>query len=236
MNLLHWSCALAVLLLSVSAHAAALHTAPDASLDAEITHTRHLVTRSGVVRDESWQQRLIRRPGHIWLERILPAQVYAGHELESTAEHEAHEHFDFTAAALHLMQAADGTLHAEYVDRNSRQVVFVPATEYAAVGFDGSWERAGDLLSAAELQRLKPSQQTPQQAGATTYENQRGDWFTRVLWNPVLRIALLIETGTRNGTVLHRTQVKPLPSTPAAELPWLGLETYTHREYDDFLD
>ncbi|MDN5874259.1 MAG: hypothetical protein L0H29_07765 [Sinobacteraceae bacterium] len=240
--LLQRSAAIAGLLLSFSAFAANPHAASATvptdvpPVDAHITYTRHLVSHAGVVREQSFKDHLIRRPGHIWIKRILPPRVYAGHELESAAEHQAHEHFDFATAALHLSHSSDGTLRVEYIDSHNKQVVFVPASEYAVVGFDGSWQRAGQLLTADARQRMQPSSRKSDKPDAVWLEGHRDAWFVRALWNADKHIALVIESGNEDGTVLRRSNVELLPQTPEAELPWKHLDGYEHLEYDDFLD
>jgi hypothetical protein len=76
----------------------------------------------------------------------------------------------------------------------------------------------------------------PAMPGAVWHEEVRGAWFNRVLWSESRQIALEIESGTRDGSVLRRTRVSLLPSTPAVKLPWRDLKTLAQREYDDFMD
>ena len=113
--------------------------APD--LDAIVTHESTVVTHTGVTRTERFSERIIRRAGHVWTERVVPAFASrSGHAAGKDAEKVDHRHFDFEAAARHLTREADGKTRLEYVDRDKKWAVFVPASEYGPVGFSGNWE------------------------------------------------------------------------------------------------
>ncbi len=205
-------------------------------IDVLLSYQSHAVSRNGITKESRFQERLIRREGHIWTERVLPQSIYKKHDLETAAEHAAHEHFDFESAARLLTRDANGKMQLDYVDTARTTVVRVPPTEYGATGFGSSWTSAASLVEPAAIAAMKKLPKASPVAGASWYEESKGRHYNRVLWSDKLQIALEIESGTRDGAVLRRTTVKLQPPTPAARLPWLGLAKLQQKEYDDFMD
>ena len=225
--------ALAAALVCSNAFAAA---APD--LDALVTHESTVVTHTGVMRTERFSERIIRRAGHVWTERVVPAfALRAGQAAEKEAEKADHRHFDFEAAARHLTREADGKTRLEYVDREKKWAVFVPASEYGPVGFSGNWDAEFHLAPPTLVERMPVrASRTLETGGAVWHEERRNGWTNRVLWSPALQYPLAIEALRDDGTIVRKTVVKMLPATPAVELPWLVLGQYRQRAYDDFMD
>lgn len=209
-------------------------------LDALVTYESRSITHAGVTETRGFSNRLIRRPGHVWLERALPGAPGAGlaqvgHDGKAEAVG-GHRHFDFELASQHLTRSADGVLRADYVDRIGRQIVFVPPTEYSVPGFDGSWENAAALVSeksVAAMPRLDRPSAVPD---AVWHAEARNGWFNRVLWSTRNRIALVVESGRTDGSMFRRTAVVLQPLTPEAALPWKRLAGYAQKDYDDFMD
>lgn len=207
-------------------------------LDALVTHESTVVTHTGVTRTERFSERIIRRAGHVWTERVVPAfALRAGHAAEKEAGNADHRHFDFEAAARHLTSQADGKTRLEYVDRDKKWTVFVPASEYGSVGFSGNWDTEFHLAPPALVERMPVrASRVAQTGGAVWHEERRNGWTNRVLWSPALQYPLAIEALRDDGTIVRKTVVKMLPATPVTELPWLGLAQYRQRTYDDFTD
>ncbi|WP_156924454.1 hypothetical protein [Derxia gummosa] len=202
-------------------------------LDAVISYESRIVNHAGVTEVRSFRNLLVRRPGHVWMQRLLP-EVRAGHETEGEA-HGGHKHFDFEAATQHLTRNADGSIRADYVDAETRQIVFVPPAEYSVSGFDGSWEGAAALVPEKVVLAM-PRSNRPAPAGAEWREERRDGWTNRVLWSTAQHIALEIESGRDDGSLRRVTRVTPQPAMPDARLPWLALKGYQQKEYQDFLD
>lgn len=204
-------------------------SAAAADLDLRVHYETERTDAAAVHRRERWQDRVIVRDGHVWTQRIVDARLPAPEAAE------AHAHFDFTLAAQHLRRGAQGERIAEYVDARSRTVVFVPAAEYAAVGFDGSWEAAAALLPPALVQRM-PVLVRSAPAGCSWREEHRNGRYTRVLWDARGGYARRIETGREDGVERQWIVAEVLPRTPDAALPWRQLADYQRKEYDDFMD
>ncbi|SEQ00600.1 hypothetical protein SAMN04488038_10355 [Solimonas aquatica] len=213
----------ALLLAAVCAAAAA------ADLDLRVRYESEAVDAAAVHKREQWQDRLIVREGHVWTQRIIDAR------LPAHGGQEQHAHFDFALAAQHLRRGEKGELIAEYVDTRSRTVVFVPAAEYAAVGFDGSWEAAAALLPPAVVKRMPVLVRTAP-AGCSWREERRQGRYTRVLWDERGGYARRIETGREDGVERQLIVAEPMPAVADAALPWRELAGYQHKEYDDFMD
>ena len=216
------------------------------ALDAAVVYESRTVTHAGVTETRTFRNRLIRRPGHVWMERVLPGSgatngtnathvVQAGH-VAAVAETGGHRHVDFDTAIQHLSRSADGAVRADYVDRAERQVVFVPPTEYSVSGFDGSWDNAASMVAEKTVMAMPLVVRSGTPADAEWHAEQRRGWYNRVLWSKRLHIALLVESGKVDGSVSRRTTVALLPATAEAALPWKHLDQYTRKEFDDFMD
>lgn len=216
--------------LSLASHAAELPP-----LDATVSYESRIVTHAGVTETRQFRSLLIRRPGHVWVERVLPEHMAETPEAAHGAA-VSHKHFDFDTASQHLQRDAKGELRAEYIDRVERQVVFVPRTEYSVPGFDGSWDNAASLVAEKTVLAMPLSYRKPPVADAEWREESRNGWFNRVLWSRSSKVALIIESGRNDGTVWRKTVVEPRPLTPDGVLPWKRLSGYAQKEYDDFMD
>lgn len=205
-------------------------------IDAVLSYQSHAVSRNGITKESRFQERLIRREGYIWTERVLPQSVYKEHDLETPTEHAAHEHFDFDSAARLLTRDSNGKLQLDYVDVARTTVVRVPPGEYEATGFGSTWASAASLVEPRAIASMKKLDKASPVAGASWHEESKGQHYNRVLWSDKLQIALQIESGTRDGAVLRRTTIKLLPLTANARLPWLGMSKLQQKEYDDFMD
>lgn len=217
-----WIACTALLVAAVAAKAA---PAPD--VDALITYETRQVTAAGVTRTERWQERLVRRGDTVWTERVLPAGVTALHANEPSAEHAGHKHFDFDSAARLVQREANGQLRLRFVDSEHRVVVSVPAAEFGAVGFDGSWEAAAFVVPPAVIARMGAARDG-------WLREQAHGWSHRVRWSEAQQLPVQMESQRDDGSI--RRVVSIAPSAPARSLPWAGLADYTQKEYDDFMD
>jgi hypothetical protein len=219
-------------------------------LDLEIVYYSKVITPEGVTRESRYGETMLRRPGHVWVSRVLPATLptTAGDAHDDDAhgtkpvsirqnaasQEQSHKHFNPGVLPRHVMQAKEG-LRVEYIDAHSREVIAVPATEYDNVGFDGSWANSVYLLDPALVAAMPLAKRASAIAGAQWHERTSGSNYQRVLWDTKRQIPLQIESGDKAGTFYRRVDI-----TPAARLrstlPWHDQGDYARREYADFLD
>ena len=225
--------------LSLSSLAGIALAASEPDLDAIVTHQSTVVSRNGVTRTERFEERVIRRLGHVWTERVIPASVArTNRDHDAKAEGAEHRHFDFEGAARHVTREADGKTHLEYIDHERKWTVFVPAPEYGPVGFLGNWEAEFYLTPPALIARMPvlATRKAGTPDGAIWHEERRDGWTHRVLWSSTHRYPLAIEAVRDDGLLTRRTAVKLVAATPAGQLPWRRISTYRQRFYDDFMD
>lgn len=221
--------------------------APD--LDLDISYYNKVMTAEGVLRESRYQEKMLRRAGHIWVERVLPANsgiAQVEHSavhgqikkvaLEKPKAHIGHEHAEFNPVLLarHVL-LEQGKLRLEMIDMHEQQIVAIPASEYENVSFDGSWENAFFLLKPNQLEKLPISKRPSPVASASWRERENKDGFLRILWDQQRQIPLLIESGDKAGRVLNRMEISPLASL-RRDLPWQKLKGFGQKEYADFLD
>jgi hypothetical protein len=211
-------------LLALAACCCGAQAAP--SLDLKLAYYSRVQTPEGVTREARYEERMLRRPGHVWVTRALPAAA-------SVADG-GHGHFNPVLLARHVVNQ-DGKLRLEYVDRQAKALVAIPPSEYGNVSFDGSWANAWFVLDPKRVRTLPASARPSGVPGAVWRERDRAGNFERVLWDPQREVPLVIESGDRAGTVLHRIEVSVLPRLEQ-RLPWLALQGYAQKEYADFLD
>lgn len=204
--------------------------APD--LDLSVRYYSKVVTPEGVTRESRYEEKMMRRPGHVWSARLIPGQV-AAHD-ESGHQAEQHKHFNHVVMPRHVM-LEDNKVRLEYVDAHERQVIAIPPSEYENVNFDGSWKSSFYLLDPALVQAMPLSKQVSAVAGARWRQAEKNGIFQRVLWDEQKQIPLVIESGDKAGTFYRRVDVKPA-AQPDSALPWSKLKAYAQKEYSDFLD
>lgn len=203
-------------------------------LDARLHYEGVEITGAGLTKRVSYDERLVRREGHVWSERILPPELAGAPS--SKVSSEIHAEFDIEGASRHVSRDAQGRLKVEFVPRDRDLVVTVSPAEYEAVAFVSSYEAAGALIDPAAVAKLPRLDRRSPVAGAEWRGEQRGDRYLRVLWSPSRQIALALETGNRQGTSRARTTVTLQPATPDARLPWVGLDRLPQKDYADFSD
>lgn len=204
-------------------------------LAAILTHESHVVTAEGVSKDLRYQERFIRNNGHVWAERIVPKIVLADAEKHGAKGGHKHD-FNFNLAAKHIVKDANGIPAISFVNQHDKLIVAVGKEEYQAIGFDGSWESAYYLVSPALVRKLALSKTPSPVANARWYEKNDKDDFFRVLWAEDLELPLVIESGTRNGVRHSKISAKIVPLPQDAVLPWVNLQNFDHKDYNDLLD
>ena len=192
------------------------------------------MTAEGVLRESHFEEIMMRRPGHVWVMRVLPKNTKA--EQGAHAHDDEHEHKHFNPVLLPRHVALEGSnLKIEYIDRDKKELVNIVATEYENVNFDGSWVNAYFLVDPQLVAAMPLSGKQSTIAGARWHEQEMHGVFQRVLWDENNMIPLEVETGKRDGTLLRRVSVKIEPNHESVS-PWKSLQGYTQKEYSDFLD
>ena len=227
---------------AASAQAAPATASAPADLDLGITYYSRVLTPEGVTRESRYEEKMLRRPGHVWVERVLaPAtDAHAGHKhgentkvaLKAT-QHE-HKHFNPVLIPRHVMLEKN-TVRVEYIDAHDKIVVSIPKAEYENVNFDGSWENSFYLLDPKLVTAMPLSKQPSNVTGARWREVEKNGVFQRILWDEQKQIPLVIESGDRANTFYRRVDVKLQPTVSKAQ-PWANLQNYAQREYSDYLD
>ncbi|AJX33754.1 hypothetical protein [Burkholderia oklahomensis] len=253
--------AIGAAVMSAAAPAVAASAAPD--LDAVLLHESTSVSADGVTRTVVYRERMVRRDGHVWIERVLPAgaklaeandaHAHGDHAHDdaraqaprggvrpaaaTTGAHAGHKHFNFDAAARHVTNDG-GKVRIEYVDAAQRAVVAVPPAEYETTGFDGSWDNAYYITPPSQLKRLAAKSKPGPTPGTRWYEQAvgapRAQGVNRILWSDTLQAPLAVEYRSADGHAARKLTLTPAPSAKA--LPWQQLQSYARKEYADYLD
>ncbi len=222
---------------SISAHAASISPAPD--LDLTIRYYSKVMTPEGVTREARYEEKMLRRPGHVWVARVLPKTASDQHEVTKknvalTIKEPEQAHFNHVVLPRHVM-LENNKLRVEYVDAHARNIVAIPAAEYDNVNFDGSWENSFYLLDPKLVKAMPLSSKTSAVPGAEWHEREKNGVFQRVLWDAQKQIPLTIESGDKAATFYQRVDVT-LQANVSQTLPWKNLPGYAQKEYADFLD
>lgn len=221
--------ALFIAVAAMLSNAQAAATAPD--LDLRIRYYSKVLTPEGVMREARYEENMLRRPGHVWVTRVLPKNAIA----QQTDSHAAeHKHFNHVLLPRHVL-LENKKLRVEYVDVRDQEIVAIPASEYDNINFDGSWENAYYLLDPKLVQTMPLSARASSVAGARWRERVGNGVFQRVLWDEKKQLALVIENGDQAATFYRRVEVEPQAGL-TRKLPWQKLQAYAHKEYADFLD
>lgn len=200
-------------------------------------HDSTVVGTDGVTRIVRFDERLVRKDGDVWLERIVPDDGAPAGASDAQAGQGApaagHPHRDTASAVRWVRRDAHGALQVRLVDRHDRLLIDVPRSEYANIGFDGNWVRASQLLDPAVVATMAPMARASQ-PGTRWRESRHPGGFVRVLWDEGRAVPLKIESqhdgGRRRSTM--DALVEPLP----AVLPWARLDGYADKDYSDLLD
>ena len=221
-----WLCILPATTFAQNVNKAA---APD--LDLAIKYFNRELSPEGVLRESSYQEKMLRRNGHVWSYRVLPGKMAA----KDTA-HSNHEHKEFNYIVLPRHVRFDGSkISVEFINDHDRQVINIVPTEYENVNFDGSWPNTYYLINPKIVAAMPVSQRPSSVGNARWHEVVKNGLFQRVLWDEKLSIPLVIETGNQKNTFFQRITVSA-DAKLEKDLPWNHLQGYAQKEYSDFLD
>lgn len=207
------------------------------ALDLSIVYYDRAITSDGVLRESRYEETMLRRPGNVWVARVLPKWVekaLVAHEYKEHEDEHDHKHFNPVSLPRHLSQ--DGAqLKLEYVDHSNKQVINIVATEFENVDFDGSWTNAYYLVDPLLVLAMPLSKKRVSEGQFSWHELDRNGIFQRVLWDAKNLIPREIETGKNDGSIFHKVSIK-VNATVSEKLPWLDTKGYAQKEYSDFLD
>lgn len=235
---------------TMSRHTAAsiLAVSPAPELDLSIRHYSRLSTPGGLVRENRYEEIMLRRNNHVWLARVLPeslasgpAQQHARQPRRTVALHGAPSLIgqglppqisDPGLMPRHIT-LEQGKLKLELIDTQNREILAVTPADYGAINFDGSWSNTYYLLDPAMVTTLFLADQPV--PGTRWRTREKNGYFQRVLWDEQNMIPLAIETGNSDGSFFRRTEVR-IRKNVTSELPWKNLETYTRKDYPHAFD
>jgi len=160
--------------------------APD--LDVTIQYFNRELTPDGVLRESSYSEKMLRRRGHVWSYRVLPAIASA-----KDTTHPNHEHKDFNHIVLPRHVTFDGKkISVDFINAHNRQVIAIAPTEYENVNFDGSWPNTFYLIDPQFVAAMPVSQRVSSVANARWHEVVKNGLYQRVLWDDKLMIPHII--------------------------------------------
>lgn len=195
--------------------------------DLVVRHVAVSTGADGVKRTAEFTERMVRRPGQVWIERVVPAEWHTADEHGKSDP--SHKHLDTAAAARWVTRGVDGSVSVRLASRHDKVLVDVTRTDFENIGFDGSWTAAYYLIDPAALTRMK---RVSTDGDLQTYTNIEVGRQLKVIWNDRLKLPLLVES--RSGGSSKRTSVEVAPQ--ARTLPWEGVKNYARKDYSDYLD
>lgn len=207
------------------------------ALELTVKYYDRSLTAEGVLREIHFEEEMLRRPGHIWVARVLPKTASDGSASHGQHTHDAgheHKHFNSVMLPRHISLENDN-IKLEFIDHNEKEIVNIVATEYENVNFDGSWINAYFLVDPQQVAAMPLSKKSSAIAGARWHEQEQRGVFQRVLWDDINKIPLEVETGKSDGTLFRKVSVR-INSKGSEKTPWMSTQSYVHKEYSDFLD
>lgn len=215
------------------AWACAVQAAPDVSL--EVTHHSMSVGADGVRRSSDFSERVVRWGDTVWVERVLPPGAHQDldHAKSKVGAAKDHKHADLSAATRWIQRGPDNKVRLRLVSVHDQVVVDVATTEFATVGFDGSWTSAYHLMDPEALKKFKPLEKT---AAGQWFESpvKPGGNVVRILWDAQRELPVKVSTRNAQGNIERSTVVKVLPMV--RQKPWDAVAKFTTKDYSDFLD
>jgi len=220
--------AAALSLLSILPAALAANTAGAPDQNLQIQHYSMTLGRDGVKRETTFTERVYRRNGEVWTERLIPAEASA----EVDHDHAGHNHPDAGSSPMWVRRQADGSLDARLVERHQRRTVKVDPQYYGNIGFNGNW---GSIFYLSDPQSLKKMRAVGAVSnGVQNYESKRGDVTVRVSWDVKGQYPRRVESSDAHGHVRRETRVTLIEAPNP--LPWKTLAGYADVDYSDLLD
>lgn len=203
---------------------------PGPGMDLSIKYLNREITADGVLHESSYEEKMIRRKGHVWTYRVLPS----GTKIQTMRPNHEHKDFNYVILPRHVKYDGSKTT-VEYIDTHERQVVYIAPAEYENVNFDGSWTNTYYLINPQRIALMPISSRPSVATHAQWHELNKNGMFQRVLWDKKMNIPLVIETGDKAGNYLQRVEIRRSEKL-TKNLPWNSLQGYTQKEYSDFLD
>ena len=219
--------------------------APAADLDLNIQYYSRVLTPEGVTREIRYEEKMLRRPGHVWVTRVLQKNLHDRHKYEIGDQNDKQDvalktkghvqkNFNYVVLARHVI-LENNKLRVEFINAHDKESVAIPVSEYDNVNFDGSWENAFYLLDPRVVNAMPLSARSSSVPGTRWREREEKGLFQRVLWNDQKQIPHIIESGDKASTFYRRVEVK-LQTSLSRDVPWQTLKGYAQKEYADFLD
>lgn len=192
-----------------------------------VKHWTRTTGSDGITRTTEYSERVYRRASQLWVERVLPAGAH------SVADHAKagadHRHIDASTAARWISREADGTLRVRLVPPHDGVVVEVTKTDYANIGFDGSWDAAWHLMDPAALKRLE---RHASNGDLVRYDAKSAEQAIEVVWSQ--RAGHPISVLSTAGSTQRKTTVQAIAQPKVA--PWDQLGKLNRKDYSDYLD
>lgn len=192
-----------------------------------VSHDVTVVGADGVTRTTRFAERVYRRDGLVWMERVVPERIHQ----PKPSEGKPHKHIDTSTAARWIEQGE--TLRMRLVNAEERMIIDVQPAEYGNIGFDGNWTSVYHLIDPAVLAKLRRTDRaaTP---GSRWYEGRVNGRQLRILWDEAARYPRRVESSEDNGRAssVMIASTAPAPKT----LPWRATRGFREKEYSDLLD
>jgi hypothetical protein len=196
-------------------------------VDLLVRHSTLSAGADGVKRSTEFSEQVVRRGNQVWVERVVPEGWHpAGAHVHADKDH---KHLDVVVAARWITRDAGGALRVRLASRTDRVLVDVDKTDFANIGFDGSWPAAYHLMDPAAL---KGMQRAGKKGDLTTYLSVDKTRKLKVVWNDKLNVPVLVESVSGASSKKTVVEVKPAART----LPWQVTQQYTRKDYSDYLD
>ncbi|MBV1776723.1 hypothetical protein KSF73_13490 [Burkholderiaceae bacterium DAT-1] len=199
------------------------------NLDVRLQHYSRELTTEGVTRETRFEEKLIRREDHVWVERVLPANA-----AQKDDDH-GHDHKELNVGVLpHHIYLRNKQLQLELIRREEREIVSVPQGEFGNVSFDGNWNNHFYLIDPARIKNMKSCPDKGSVPAVRCYVEQQKNGTLKVLWHPDNQFPEVLEFQSNDHRKIRRITSSAITSGKVA--PWLNLKGYAAREYSDFLD
>jgi hypothetical protein len=198
-----------------------------------VTREEQSVRPDGVTQLTRFQERLVRSGGRAWVERVLDPRVALASGDED-GEEDHHHGPDWSVQPQLIERLPDGGASLRFARVRARQLVRVEPPEHDSVGFVPVWSELAHLFHEDALAQLRPLERAGAPAGARWLGKDDGKAYAHVLWSDRLRLALEVESGRTDGTLVRRSHatLQPLPSP----LPWAETEAWADKDITDFRD
>jgi hypothetical protein len=221
---------------AVSAHASvsgagAGERGASPAITATLTHETFAIDAEGVTHTSRFHERVYRRDGRVWVERVLPAGApsVTGHDGHD------HDHVNLRIAARYVTREGQNGVKVVLVSAPERLLVDIGPESFDSLGLSRRWDASASLVDLSSLEADAGTLPTPR-AGTRWYVRSTAQGYVHVLWSDELGLPLIIETGTTDRRSHTRTLVKAERIAPTARMPWDGLAGYARKDFSDLGD